>query len=100
MSDVVPQWARPAFGGGRLGDTLRTLDRIVLRALGSRGRILGRVTRNTVGASVAQGGERIGVIPSELELRLDGRILPGQAPPLRLPEDVAPLPLVIDRDPA
>jgi acetylornithine deacetylase/succinyl-diaminopimelate desuccinylase-like protein len=57
----------------------RTHD-LALRALGPSGRIFGRVTRNTVSATVVHGGEKINVIPSELELQLDGRILPGQTP--------------------
>jgi acetylornithine deacetylase/succinyl-diaminopimelate desuccinylase-like protein len=57
----------------------RTHD-LALRALGPRGGIFGRVTRNTVSATVVHGGEKINVIPSELELQLDGRILPGQTP--------------------
>jgi len=53
---------------------------LALRALGSRGRIFGRVTRNTVSATVVHGGDKINVIPSEIELQLDGRLLPGFTP--------------------
>jgi acetylornithine deacetylase/succinyl-diaminopimelate desuccinylase-like protein len=41
---------------------------------------LGRVIRNTVSTTIVHGGEKINVIPSEVELQLDGRILPGQTP--------------------
>jgi acetylornithine deacetylase/succinyl-diaminopimelate desuccinylase-like protein len=57
----------------------RTAD-LAARALGARGRLLGRVIRNTVSATIVRGGDKINVIPSEVELELDGRILPGQTP--------------------
>jgi acetylornithine deacetylase/succinyl-diaminopimelate desuccinylase-like protein len=41
---------------------------------------LGRVIRNTVSTTIVKGGDKINVIPSEVELQLDGRILPGQTP--------------------
>lgn len=42
--------------------------------------ILGRVIRNTVSTTIVHAGEKINVVPSEVELQLDGRILPGQTP--------------------
>jgi acetylornithine deacetylase/succinyl-diaminopimelate desuccinylase-like protein len=57
----------------------RTADYAV-RALGSKGRIFGRVIRNTVSPTIVDGGGKINVIPSEIELQLDGRLLPGFAP--------------------
>jgi acetylornithine deacetylase/succinyl-diaminopimelate desuccinylase-like protein len=57
----------------------RTAD-LAVRALGARGRLLGRVIRNTVSPTIVHGGGKINVIPSEIELQLDGRILPGQTP--------------------
>jgi acetylornithine deacetylase/succinyl-diaminopimelate desuccinylase-like protein len=38
------------------------------------------VIRNTVSATIVHGGDKINVIPSDIELQLDGRILPGQTP--------------------
>jgi acetylornithine deacetylase/succinyl-diaminopimelate desuccinylase-like protein len=55
----------------------RTSD-LALRAIGKP--VLGRVLRNTVSATIVHGGDKINVIPSEIELQLDGRILPGQTP--------------------
>jgi acetylornithine deacetylase/succinyl-diaminopimelate desuccinylase-like protein len=55
----------------------RTSD-LAVRALGKP--VLGRVLRNTVSATIVHGGDKINVIPSEIELQLDGRILPGQTP--------------------
>ena len=49
-------------------------------ALGERARIIGRVIRNTVSPTILHGGSKINVIPSTVELELDGRILPGQTP--------------------
>jgi acetylornithine deacetylase/succinyl-diaminopimelate desuccinylase-like protein len=43
-------------------------------------RILDRVLRNTVSATIIRGGEKINVIPSEIELELDARLLPGFEP--------------------
>jgi acetylornithine deacetylase/succinyl-diaminopimelate desuccinylase-like protein len=57
----------------------RTAD-LAVRAIGPRGRIFGRVIRNTVSPTIVRGGDKINVIPSEVELELDGRILPGQTP--------------------
>jgi acetylornithine deacetylase/succinyl-diaminopimelate desuccinylase-like protein len=57
----------------------RTAD-LAARALGTRGRLLSRVIRNTVSTTIVRGGEKINVIPREVELELDGRILPGQTP--------------------
>jgi acetylornithine deacetylase/succinyl-diaminopimelate desuccinylase-like protein len=57
----------------------RTAD-LALPLLGERRRTLEPMLRNTVSPTIVHGGEKINVIPSELELQLDGRILPGQTP--------------------
>lgn len=51
-----------------------------LRALGAQGRGLEPMFRNTVNATVIRGGEKINVVPSRIELELDGRALPGYGP--------------------
>jgi acetylornithine deacetylase/succinyl-diaminopimelate desuccinylase-like protein len=53
-------------------------------------RVFEAVLRNTVNATVVTGGSKINVIPSEVELELDGRLVPG-ATPEDLLEDLAPL---------
>ena len=53
-------------------------------------RLFEAVLRNTVNATVVTGGGKINVIPSEVELQLDGRLVPG-ATPEDLLEDLAPL---------
>lgn len=51
-----------------------------LKAMGSRGLLFGQQLRNTVNATMLRGGDLINVVPSEIVLGLDGRLLPGQAP--------------------
>ena len=57
----------------------RWTDR-VLKLLGDTGRNLEPLFRNTVNATVVRGGEKPNVIPSEIVLGLDGRLLPGFQP--------------------
>lgn len=52
----------------------------VLRLLGERGKVLEPLLRNTVNATIVRGGEKINVIPTEVVLEIDGRLLPGYAP--------------------
>jgi acetylornithine deacetylase/succinyl-diaminopimelate desuccinylase-like protein len=54
-------------------------DRI-LKLLGDTGRNLEPLFRNTVNATIVRGGEKPNVIPSEIILGLDGRLLPGFHP--------------------
>lgn len=54
----------------------RVTDR-VLDLLGERGRIFEPLVHNTVNAVMVKGGAQINVIPSEIEVSLDGRVLPG-----------------------
>jgi acetylornithine deacetylase/succinyl-diaminopimelate desuccinylase-like protein len=49
----------------------------VLEALGDAGRTFEPLFRNTVNATIVRGGERLNVIPSEIHLALDARLLPG-----------------------
>jgi acetylornithine deacetylase/succinyl-diaminopimelate desuccinylase-like protein len=51
-----------------------------LRALGDRVRRFEPMLRNTGSATVVWGGSKINVVPSEIELELDGRALPGFGP--------------------
>ena len=76
MADALPR--KQAAMLRRLLDP-KTAD-LATRALGPRGRQLSRVIRNTVSPTIVHGGDKINVIPSEIELQLDGRIVPGQTP--------------------
>ena len=57
----------------------RMTDR-ALRLIGERARTFEPMLRNTVNATIVRGGEKINVVPSEIELELDGRVLPGFGP--------------------
>jgi acetylornithine deacetylase/succinyl-diaminopimelate desuccinylase-like protein len=52
----------------------------VLGILGAKGAAFDPLLHNTVNATVVRGGEKENVIPSEIAVRMDGRILPGQTP--------------------
>jgi len=52
----------------------------VLKMLGETGRNLEPLFRNTVNATIVRGGEKPNVIPSEIVLGLDGRLLSGFQP--------------------
>ena len=51
-----------------------------LRLLGPRAAQFEPMLRNTVNATIVRGGAKINVVPSEIELELDGRALPGFSP--------------------
>jgi acetylornithine deacetylase/succinyl-diaminopimelate desuccinylase-like protein len=55
--------------------TDRTLD-----LLRSKGRAFDPLLHNTVNATIVRGGEMVNVIPSEVAVELDGRLLPGYTP--------------------
>jgi len=71
--------ALPA-GGRELADGLLDPERTdaTLDMLGEAGQVLDPMFHNTLNATVLRGGAKINVIPSELQLELDGRLLPGQ----------------------
>lgn len=54
-------------------------DRL-LDLLGERGRLLDPILHNTATANVLAGGEKINVIPGEISVQLDCRLLPGFDP--------------------
>lgn len=51
-----------------------------LSALGSAARLFDPLLRHTASPTVVRGGEKTNVIPSEVTLELDGRLLPGARP--------------------
>jgi acetylornithine deacetylase/succinyl-diaminopimelate desuccinylase-like protein len=53
---------------------------VVLPLLRERRPALSAILRNTASATIVRGGDKINVIPSEVELQLDGRLLPGFTP--------------------
>ncbi len=52
----------------------------VTRAMGDRGLLFSQLLRNTANPTILRGGEQINVMPSEITLGLDGRLLPGYKP--------------------
>jgi acetylornithine deacetylase/succinyl-diaminopimelate desuccinylase-like protein len=54
-------------------------DRI-LDWMGSSGELISPSLHNTVSPTIVRGGEKVNVIPAEIELHLDGRLLPGFTP--------------------
>ncbi|MDQ6919291.1 MAG: M20/M25/M40 family metallo-hydrolase [Candidatus Dormibacteraeota bacterium] len=75
---------RDRFTGERAALFNRLLDPVqadeALDQLGAEGRSLDATLHNTVNATIVEGGLKINVIPSEVRLSLDGRLLPGQGP--------------------
>ena len=53
---------------------------VMLDGLGEIGRLIDPLLHNTVNATMVEGGLAINVIPSEIKLKLDGRLLPGFTP--------------------
>lgn len=66
------------------GELTRLLDPettdVTLDEMGERGRMLDAILHNTANASVVRGGSKINVIPSEVSIEIDGRLLPGLTP--------------------
>jgi acetylornithine deacetylase/succinyl-diaminopimelate desuccinylase-like protein len=56
------------------------LTNLVLDLLAERGRIFNPLFHNTVSPTVVHASQKINVIPSEVVLELDGRLLPGFTP--------------------
>jgi acetylornithine deacetylase/succinyl-diaminopimelate desuccinylase-like protein len=53
---------------------------VMLDLLAERGRMFDPLLHNTVSATVLHGSQKINVIPSEVSVELDGRLLPGYGP--------------------
>lgn len=71
----------------------RTCD-AALRLMGEQGRTIEGTLRNTVNATIVRGGTAVNVIPAEIEVEIDGRLLPGFGP-----EDLlAELGAIVGRD--
>lgn len=56
------------------------LTDIVLDLLGDRGKALSPLLHNTVSPTIVHASDKINVIPSEIAIELDGRLLPGYSP--------------------
>lgn len=58
----------------------------VLKLLGAQGALFGPLLRNTVSPTMLQASDKANVIPAEVVLGLDGRMVPGADPALMLAE--------------
>jgi acetylornithine deacetylase/succinyl-diaminopimelate desuccinylase-like protein len=56
------------------------LTDIILNLIGEIGEYIDPLLHNTVNATIVRGGDKINVIPSEVSVELDGRLLPGFSP--------------------
>lgn len=56
------------------------LTNLILKMLGEKGSLFAPLLRNTLNVTIIRGGDKINVIPSEVELQLDARLLPGFTP--------------------
>ncbi len=52
----------------------------ILKMLGARGRVFYPLFHNTVSPTVLHGSTKVNVIPAEISVELDGRLLPGFTP--------------------
>lgn len=59
---------------------------LVLKIFGNRGALFAPLVRNTISPTVAHASEKVNVIPSQVELGMDGRLLPGLKPEVMLTE--------------
>jgi acetylornithine deacetylase/succinyl-diaminopimelate desuccinylase-like protein len=73
--------ALPGPMGQALGQLLdpATADGVLDR-LGDRGRLFDALLHNTVSPTIIRGGDKINVIPGEVVVEMDGRLLPGHSP--------------------
>ena len=70
----------PVLGLPLRGLLVPALTDRLLDAMGERGAAFDSALHNTVNATVVQGGGKVNVVPGEIELMLDGRLLPGFGP--------------------
>ena len=67
--------------GQVLGQLLNPrLTKGILRVMGTRGQVFDPLFHHTVNATMVQGGEKVNVLPSEIVVDMDGRLLPGFGP--------------------
>ncbi len=76
MSSALPSALNSILS--QLLDPLHTDQ--VLDGLGPQGMPFDPLLHNTVNATIVRGGNKINVVPSTIEVELDGRLLPGYGP--------------------
>jgi acetylornithine deacetylase/succinyl-diaminopimelate desuccinylase-like protein len=85
FSDIASALAFPTSNLVRLMLHPLFTDRLI-GLLGNSGVLFEPLFHNTVNATIVQGGNKVNVIPSEITLDLDGRLLPGFSPDQMLSE--------------
>jgi acetylornithine deacetylase/succinyl-diaminopimelate desuccinylase-like protein len=71
----------PAHLGMALRQLLNpALTNLVLKSAGEAGQVFAPLVRNTATPTMVRGGEQINVLPCEIQVGLDGRLLPGLTP--------------------
>ncbi|MFN8371919.1 MAG: M20/M25/M40 family metallo-hydrolase [Anaerolineae bacterium] len=76
IASALPEQSASMFR--QVLDTSQT-DKVIDQ-LGNGGRMIRPILRNTVNATIIHGGSKINVIPSEIVVQMDGRLLPGFQP--------------------
>ncbi len=77
MLETIAQHADDPMKGMVLGMLDPTQTDAVLDLLGPQSRMFDPLLHNTANPTMIQGGTKVNVIPSEILLTLDGRVLPG-----------------------
>ena len=77
MIETVAGALPPPVGPALLGLLDPARADAVLDALGPQGALFDPLLHNMVNATIVQGGEQVNVIPSKVDVVLDGRVLPG-----------------------
>jgi acetylornithine deacetylase/succinyl-diaminopimelate desuccinylase-like protein len=69
------------FTGAILGQLANpALANSILKLLGERGKIFAPLLRNTVSPTMLTASDKVNVIPNEVSVGMDGRLLPGYTP--------------------
>ena len=82
-ADMIKAMAEtlPFAAGIILGRLLNPrLTDLLLNLMGEKGSMLDPLLHNTVNVTTVKGGEKVNVIPSEITVEMDGRLLPGFTP--------------------
>lgn len=58
----------------------KNLTNLIIKLMGESGAVFDAVFHNTINATLISGGTKINVVPEEVTVTLDGRLLPGVAP--------------------
>jgi acetylornithine deacetylase/succinyl-diaminopimelate desuccinylase-like protein len=80
MIDAIAAELSPSLALPLRGLLVPALTDRLLGVFGERGRVFDPLLHNTASATVVRGGEKVNVIPGEVSIDLDCRLLPGFGP--------------------